>query len=165
MIRYLLIMIGREPSHSLFTFKLLIRFSPLILVPPYTRMSGPNIVRQIRAYGTQEFLSNHVLSVEHNFQTDGKPASWLPQHPKQWGSEITRIELPGPTKPTYIDLSDDDSRLAIGIGNNIHVYTMSNVLVQMVTKSSYNRRRSCTQTRVTEASYFWNSNQGAMIFC
>lgn len=61
-------------------------------------------------------------TLEHDFQTNETPASWLPGHPKQWGSEVTRIQFSAPLQ--NIALSDDDSLLAVCVEADIHIYTV-----------------------------------------
>src|ERR1700761_6935528 len=65
----------------------------------------------------------------------GEPASWFPGHPKQWGSELSRIDFSsqildpsdsfsGPGGRKHLSTSDDDHFLSVTVGPDIHIYTL-----------------------------------------
>ncbi|KAF5372797.1 hypothetical protein D9757_011111 [Collybiopsis confluens] len=82
---------------------------------------------------SQEYFAKFRPELQHGFEIDGKPASWFPGHPKQWGTELTRIDLgtqkeppeyPGASTHHHLSTSDDGCLLSVTVGPDIHVYTV-----------------------------------------
>ncbi|KIK62699.1 hypothetical protein GYMLUDRAFT_223263 [Collybiopsis luxurians FD-317 M1] len=79
----------------------------------------------------QEYYAKFRPHLEHDLEIDGKPAPWLPDHPKQWGSEATRIDfepespdIPGFGINRHLSTSDDDRLLSVTVGSDIHIYNI-----------------------------------------
>ncbi|KAF5372798.1 hypothetical protein D9757_011110 [Collybiopsis confluens] len=82
---------------------------------------------------SQEYFAKFRPELQHDFGIDGKPALWFPGHPKQWGVELTRIDLgaqkvppdyPGASTHHHLSTSDDGRLLSVTVGPDIHVYTV-----------------------------------------
>ncbi|KAJ9273208.1 hypothetical protein DTO212C5_793 [Paecilomyces variotii] len=73
----------------------------------------------------KKFLEQYTYALEHEFTSPaGVPASWAPGHPKKWGQEKAAIRLSQKLECTPA-LSPDDLLLAIGVGEDIHVYKVA----------------------------------------
>ncbi|KIK62704.1 hypothetical protein GYMLUDRAFT_223268 [Collybiopsis luxurians FD-317 M1] len=79
----------------------------------------------------QDYYAKFRPHLEHDFETDGKPAPWLPDHPKKWGSEATWIhfdpespDIPGFGINRHLSTSDDDRFLSVTVGPDIHIYSI-----------------------------------------
>ncbi|KAL4891658.1 hypothetical protein BDV59DRAFT_181440 [Aspergillus ambiguus] len=72
----------------------------------------------------EKFVKNFTYAVERDFVSPSKgPAAWAPDHPKRWGQERAKIRLDGiATTPT---LSPDDRLVAVGVGEEIHVFDIT----------------------------------------
>ncbi|QRD94273.1 WD40-repeat-containing domain protein [Aspergillus flavus] len=69
-----------------------------------------------------KFMELYAYALESDFQIpDGESAAWAPGHPFHWGQELDKIILGG--VGSSLSLSPDDQFLAVGVGQNIHVYS------------------------------------------
>lgn len=76
----------------------------------------------------KEFLERWTGEIEQEFTstTTGEPVSWewAPDHPKTWWSASAVIDLGQETMSTPA-FSSDEQLLAVGVGNDIHVYNVA----------------------------------------
>src|ERR1700710_1689855 len=78
-----------------------------------------------------KFMEQYVYALSSDFKAaDGTPATWTPNMPSHWGSESKSIKLN--TKVSIIALSGDDSLLAIGVKNAIHIYHVGSLELRQV---------------------------------
>ncbi|KAB8278009.1 hypothetical protein BDV30DRAFT_234412 [Aspergillus minisclerotigenes] len=69
-----------------------------------------------------KFMELYAYALQSDFQSpDSEPAAWAPGHPFHWDQELDKIILGG--VGSSLSLSPDDQFLAVGVGQNIHVYS------------------------------------------
>ncbi|CAK7207992.1 hypothetical protein SEUCBS139899_010826 [Sporothrix eucalyptigena] len=73
----------------------------------------------------KEFLERFTGAIETEFSSSpGKPLPWAPGHPKQWSSARAAIQLGQETQSTPT-LSANEELLAVGVGQDVHVYRVA----------------------------------------
>jgi WD40 repeat protein len=73
----------------------------------------------------KEFLERFTGAIEQEFTSKtGSPLPWAPGHPKQWASEKAAIHLGQETQSTPA-LSPDEMLLAVGVGEDVHIYKVA----------------------------------------
>lgn len=90
--------------------------------PPATAGSAPAATCMTSA----EYYKTYTFALAHDFEQDGQPPSFAHGHPRKWGSEESRIQLPDSHSPaTVIALNSDDTLLAVAVSSQILIYNAS----------------------------------------
>ncbi|KAK7026433.1 hypothetical protein VNI00_015668 [Paramarasmius palmivorus] len=78
-----------------------------------------------------QFFASWKFKLSHDFEVGGEPATFYPEHPKQWGSEDIHIQPPvnndlleeyPSTRSPPMAVSHDGTFLAVGVGSDIVIY-------------------------------------------
>ena len=89
-------------------------------------------------YTSAQFQKGWVYACSEDFKSsDGKPYTWAPGQPSQWGDEVFKIRLS--TEPADASLNADGTLFAIALQHDIHVYTVSEFTLLQVLKGHVSR--------------------------
>ncbi|KAF5347092.1 hypothetical protein D9758_011648 [Tetrapyrgos nigripes] len=89
-------------------------------------------VPTVTSINSGDFLGKWTAELESDFSKDDQPAVFLPGHPKEWGQETARINLPIPAdsaRLTHIALNDDGHYLAVSADSDVRIYDTSSLEV------------------------------------
>jgi WD40 repeat protein len=90
-----------------------------------THYTYSSVLKMDFHYSTAEFLEEYAYSLEKDFHSsEDVAATWAPGQPAQKGAETYKIELGDKATVEAMAMSPDESLLAVGVGHNIHIYSL-----------------------------------------
>ncbi|KAF5340082.1 hypothetical protein D9758_013146 [Tetrapyrgos nigripes] len=94
-----------------------------LLIPPTDTMSSTT------RFSSEQFFASWKFELDHDFTKDGQPATFFPGHPKQWGDENARLDLPKleQYQSRIIALNEDGTLLGVGVGGDVLIYDMASL--------------------------------------
>lgn len=74
---------------------------------------------------SEQFFRDYTFSLDHDFEKDGRQASFAENHPMQWGTEFAKIQPS--ISPNYVACNAGETLLAAACGGNVLIYDMSSL--------------------------------------
>ncbi|MCJ1366650.1 hypothetical protein MMC16_005780 [Acarospora aff. strigata] len=84
----------------------------------------------LTSYSSDQFYKDWVYAGDEDFKSeDGVPATYAPGQPCEWDSE--HVKIPLHTEPGPESLNADGALLAVGLGHDIHIWTITNLKISL----------------------------------
>jgi hypothetical protein len=100
----------------------------------------------MKATTPDQFFASWKFKLSHDFEVEGEPAAFYPEHPKQWGSEDIHIQPPvnndlleehPMARSPPMAVSHDGTFLAVGVGSDIVIYDVIKLFVTLTLETPH----------------------------